>query len=309
MIDVQNVTKRFGGQTALDGVSFSVRPGELLGLLGPNGAGKTTCMRIIAGYLPPSEGRAVVNGLDVFEHPEEVKRMLGYMPEQPPLYDDMTSAECLEFVAEVHGIRGAAMRRAIDRAAERCGVTEVLQRLTGNLSKGYRQRVGLAQALIHDPGVLVLDEPTAGLDPRQVLELRRLIQALGAERTVVVSSHILSEVVNLCQSVAIISAGRLVAADSIGALVRTLSTARRFTVRVARPGRMGAGALASLRGVASAEQVAENEYAVALAKADDEAVESLAAAVVSAGAGLIELREQAMTLEEVFMRAVFGGKT
>jgi ABC-2 type transport system ATP-binding protein len=193
MITVNGVTKRFTERVAVDDVSFTVKKGEVMGFLGPNGAGKTTTMRIITGFMPPTEGSVEVNGLDVFEHPFEVKRTIGYMPEHPPLYLDMTVEGYLGFTAELRGLRGRAVKDAVRRVAETCGLREVIKRLAGNLSKGYRQRVGLAQALVHDPEVLVLDEPTVGLDPRQILEIRQLIKELGKVKTVILSTHVLPE--------------------------------------------------------------------------------------------------------------------
>jgi ABC-2 type transport system ATP-binding protein len=204
MISINNLTKNYGESVVVNNISLTVQKEEILGLLGPNGAGKTTTMRMITGYVPPSQGNITIDGLDVFEHPFEVKKKTGYMPEQPPLYYDMTTRECLTFVAEIHGLRGERIRESIERVSELCGITHMLNRLTGNLSKGYRQRVGLAQALIHDPEILILDEPTAGLDPKQIIEIRDLIKRLGSERTVILSSHILPEVTNVCKRIAII---------------------------------------------------------------------------------------------------------
>ena len=215
MIEVQHITKHYGRVTAVDDVSFRVERGEILGFLGPNGAGKTTTMRILTGYMPPSEGRAVVAGYDVFAQPIEAKRRTGYLPETPPLYPDMTVREYLDFVAQDQGRppRANASQR-VATIMERTHVADMADRHCGKLSKGYRQRVGLAQALIHDPEVLILDEPTAGLDPKQIIETRDLIRGLAGDHTIVLSTHILPEVAQTCQRVVIINKGRVVAVDT-----------------------------------------------------------------------------------------------
>src|SRR5713226_3726835 len=209
MIEVQNLTKRYGDLTAIQDVSFSVAKGEILGFLGPNGAGKTTTMRILTGFMPASGGTATVDGFDVFEDSFEVRKRIGYLPENPPLYTDMTVDSYLRFVARIKGVAKADLADAAARATETCGLTDVRDRLTGHLSKCFRQRVGLAQALIHDPPVLVLDEPTIGLDPRQIIEIRKLIRRLAGDRTVILSTHILPEVSQICEKVVILAAGRV----------------------------------------------------------------------------------------------------
>jgi ABC-2 type transport system ATP-binding protein len=209
MIEVRNLTKRYGELTAIEDVSFTVVRGEILGFLGPNGAGKTTTMRIVTGFMPATTGTVTVDGFDVFEQSFEVRKRIGYLPENPPLYTDMTVDSYLRFVARIKGIAKGAIGEATDRALETCGLANVRSRLTGHLSKGYRQRVGLAQALIHDPPVLVLDEPTIGLDPRQIIEIRTLIRRLAGERTVILSTHILPEVSQICEKVVILSNGRV----------------------------------------------------------------------------------------------------
>jgi ABC-2 type transport system ATP-binding protein len=198
LIEVDNLTKRYGRITAVDGISFVVKKGEILGFLGPNGAGKTTTMRILTCYLPPTEGTARVAGHDVFEEPLEVKKRVGYIPETPPLYPDMDVATYLDFCAKIKGVMAADRRARVDAAMEKCRVGDVRKTLIGRLSKGYRQRVGLAQAILHDPEVLILDEPTAGLDPKQIIETRDLIKGLGGEHTIILSTHILPEVSMTC---------------------------------------------------------------------------------------------------------------
>ncbi len=220
MIEVRNLTKRYGDLTAIRDVSFSVARGEVLGFLGPNGAGKTTTMRILTGFMPASSGTVTVDGFDVFENSFEVRRRIGYLPESPPLYTDMTVDGFLGFVARIKGVPRSDTGDAMERVLTTCGLTEVRHRLTGHLSKGYRQRVGLAQALIHDPPVLVLDEPTIGLDPRQIIEIRKLIRELSGDRTVILSTHILPEVSQICEKVVILSAGRIALEERMEALLK-----------------------------------------------------------------------------------------
>lgn len=223
MIEVRNLTKRYGDLLAVDRVSFTAQKGEIVGFLGPNGAGKTTTMRIITGFLPPTVGTVTVEGFDILDQAHEVRKRIGYLPENPPLYADMTVSSYLEFVGRIKGLARAALPDAVDRALQRCGLTEVRRRVLGHLSKGFRQRVGLAQALIHEPSVLVLDEPTIGLDPRQIRDIRGLVTELAGERTVILSTHILQEVTQICQKVVIINSGRVVVEDQIANLTRDMT--------------------------------------------------------------------------------------
>jgi ABC-2 type transport system ATP-binding protein len=220
MIEVANLSKRYGDLRAIEGVSFTAGSGQILGFLGPNGAGKTTTMRIITGFMPATSGTVRVEGFDVFDQSNEVRRRIGYLPENPPLYNDMAVAPYLRFVARLKGIPRRDVGEALERVLATCGIGDVRERLLGHLSKGYRQRVGLAQALIHDPPVLVLDEPTIGLDPRQIRDIRALVRALGGKRTIVLSTHILSEVTEVCDKVVIINDGRVVLEDQLANLTR-----------------------------------------------------------------------------------------
>ena len=215
MIEVEGLTKRYGSFTAVDNITFRVEKGQILGFLGPNGAGKTTTMRILTSYLPPSEGSARVEGFDVRTEPMEVKRRIGYLPESPPVYNDMTVKEYVTFCAQLKGVPGPDVAAAADRTMERCGLENRGRQLIGTLSKGYRQRVGLAQALVHNPPVLILDEPTSGLDPVQIIEIRKLIRDLADDHTVILSTHILPEVSVTCQAVAIIHEGKIRLADTL----------------------------------------------------------------------------------------------
>ena len=234
MIEVQHLSKHYGTVKAVDDVSFRAEAGEILGFLGPNGAGKTTTMRIITGYMPASEGKASVAGFDVFDQPIEAKRRTGYLPETPPLYPDMTVREYLTFVAKIKGVR-KDVRGAVDTVMKKTWVSDMAGRHTAKLSKGYKQRVGLAQALIHNPDVLVLDEPTAGLDPKQIIETRQLIRELRGNHTIVLSTHILPEVAQTCQKVVIINKGKIVAIDTPDALTERLHGAQTVFVEAQGP--------------------------------------------------------------------------
>src|ERR1041385_9179629 len=218
MIKVEGLTKRYARTVAVDNISFEVEKGQIVGFLGPNGAGKTTTMRVLTCFLPPTAGTANVAGYDVIEHPMEVKRRIGYLPETPPVYPEMEVSEYLTFVGRLKGIASADIGRRVDEVVGRCAVGDVRNKLIGKLSKGYKQRVGLAQAIIHNPDVLILDEPTSGLDPKQIIETRELIKNLSGEHTIILSTHILPEVEQTCEQVVIINKGRLVATDSVSNL-------------------------------------------------------------------------------------------
>jgi ABC-2 type transport system ATP-binding protein len=223
MIEVANLSKRYGDLAAVQDLSFTAHPGEILGFLGPNGAGKTTTLRVITGFLPATSGTVRVCGFDVFEQSAEVRRRIGYLPENPPLYNDMMVVPYLRFAARIHGVERGGVGAAVDRVVDTCGLSSVTGRLLGHLSKGFRQRVGLAQALIHDPEVLILDEPTNGLDPGQIREMLSFIRSLGAKRTIVLSTHILSQVLSACQKVVIINDGHIVLEAPLGDLTRDRS--------------------------------------------------------------------------------------
>jgi ABC-2 type transport system ATP-binding protein len=317
VIEVQHITKRYGRVTAVDDVSFRVERGEILGFLGPNGAGKTTTMRILTGYMPASEGRAMVAGYDVFDKPIEAKLRTGYLPETPPLYPDMTVREYLDFVGKIKGVPPRERKQRVASVMERTRVADMADRHCSKLSKGYRQRVGLAQALIHNPEVLILDEPTAGLDPKQIIETRDLIRGLAGDHTVVLSTHILPEVAQTCQRVVIINKGRVVAVDTPDNLTARLKGAATMYVQVDAGGADAGAALASVPGVtrvASADQKAPAGPGVPPPASDSPLsfeVESepdvdvrreLARAIVTRGWGLLELRPVRMSLEDVFLQ-------
>jgi ABC-2 type transport system ATP-binding protein len=305
LIEVHDLTKYYGPTKAIEGVTFRVEKGEILGLLGPNAAGKTTTMRILTCYLPSSSGTAAVAGHDVFEDSLEVRKRIGYLPENPPLYDDMTTVRYLDFVSRIKGVDGQDRRRRIAGVMERCHLNEVRDILIGKLSKGYRQRVGLAQALVHDPEVIILDEPTMGLDPKQIIQVRELIKSLGGEHTVVLSSHILPEVSQTCERVVIINRGRVVAEDTPENLTGQLKGAERLFLRVAGPAEEAARTIEALPGVTAvspAGSPAEGEYDFHVeSQLKRDIRRELADLVVTSGWGLLELRPVGMSLEEVFL--------
>jgi ABC-2 type transport system ATP-binding protein len=303
MIEVVGLTKFYGEVKALDDVSFDVRKGEILGFLGPNGAGKTTTMRILTGFLSPTYGTAKVAGYDVVENSLEVRRITGYLPETVPLYNEMRVSEYLGYMARIRGIPRKKIRDRVDYVIERCGLREVADRINGHLSKGYRQRVGVAQAIVHDPQVLILDEPTIGLDPVQVREVRQLIKSMAGERTIILSTHILPEVSMTCERVLIIHKGRIVAEDTPEGLSLRLRQSERILVRLARVPSQPLSALGQLDGVIRVEHVGDNLFAIEAPPGRD-IREQVAEFVVKNGWGLLELRREEMTLEDIFVNLV-----
>ena len=303
MISVDRLTKVYGSRVAVWEVSFEVAAGEILGFLGPNGAGKTTTMRMITGFIPPSSGTVRVAGFDVIEHPQEAKAQIGYLCENPPVYREMVVRSYLRFVSEIKGVPRARRGALVDRAIRLCGLQEVAHRVIGHLSKGYRQRVGLAQAILHEPKVLILDEPTVGLDPRQIIEIREVIRGLAGEQTVVLSTHILPEVQMTCSRVVIINEGQVVAQDSIENLAAGIGRVQTLRVRVARDTETLAGELRAVPGVSGAARDGEATYLVRI-DGGDTARERVAAAVVSAGVGLLDLSRERASLEEIFLKLV-----
>jgi ABC-2 type transport system ATP-binding protein len=301
VIEVQHVTKQYGRVTAVDDLSFRVEKGEILGFLGPNGAGKTTTMRILTGYMPPTEGKAMVAGYDVFTHPVEAKRRTGYLPETPPLYPDMTVREYLDFVSRIKGVAAAERKTRVASVMKRTFIADVAEKHCSKLSKGYRQRVGLAQALIHNPEVLILDEPTAGLDPKQINETRQLIRELGGDHTIILSTHILPEVAQTCQRVVIINKGRVVAIDTPDNLTARLTGSETMYVQVDAGGAEVGPALAGIPGVTRVLASDGNGYEVESERGTD-VRRDIARTVVNRGWGLLELRPMRMSLEEVFMK-------
>lgn len=306
MIQVEHLTKQYGTRTAVEDLSFEVPKGEILGFLGPNGAGKTTTMRIMAGFIPATSGVARVAGFDVRESPREVKRRIGYLPEQPPLYSDMTVQEYLRFVARIKGVESRRCTQSIQRVVEQCVLGEVQGRLIGNLSRGYRQRVGLAQALIHYPEVLILDEPTVGLDPKQIIEVRQLIKGLQGTHTVILSTHILSEVTVTCQRVVIIHEGRMVAVDTQEGLSARLRKSEKISLKIKSPPPDCIERLKAIPGVLNAfsEDMAGGDGHPYIVESElgRDVREALAGCVVSNHWGLLQMQPVVITLEDVFLR-------
>ena len=302
MIDAQNITKRYGDHTAIERVTFSVDKGEVLAFLGPNGAGKTTTMRILTCFMPATEGTARVAGYDCFEQPLEVKRRIGYLPETPPVYQELTVAEYLTFTGRLKGMGRADLRRELDRTIERLSLGDVRHRLIANLSRGYKQRVGLAQALLHDPPVLILDEPTVGLDPKQIIEIRELIKSLAGSHTVILSTHILPEATAVCQRVVIISGGRIAAVDTPERLSARLRQSEKISVTVKTPPPDLADRFRSLPGVLGVFEPTDSGAFLLECELGRDLRDDIARLIVTQGWGLLELKAVSMTLEDVFLR-------
>jgi ABC-2 type transport system ATP-binding protein len=310
MITVKEFTKRYARNTAVDHISFEIQKGQIVGFLGPNGAGKTTTMRMLTCFLPPTAGTATVAGFDVLEEPMEVKKRIGYLPEAPPLYPEMLTGEYLSFVGSLKGLRGAELKQRVDYVSERCSVADVRNKQLGKLSKGYRQRVGLAQAIIHNPEVLILDEPTSGLDPKQINETRDLIKSLAGDHTIILSTHILSEVEQICQQVIIISKGKLVATDTVDNLQSRARGVESVLVEVAgRSGDLDSKvAQARIEKISGVSRVIFKEKRQTRSTFEIETQKDhfvrgdLARAVVEAGWDLNELRSSAASLEEIFLQ-------
>jgi ABC-2 type transport system ATP-binding protein len=305
IIEVTNLTKNYGPYRAVDSVSFSVKKGEVVGFLGPNGAGKTTTMKIITGFMAASSGTAKIAGFDVFEDPIEVKKRIGYLPETPPLYGDMSVESYLKFVAQLKGVPKENLKRLVDRSIEKTDLGSVRRRLIQNLSKGYRQRVGISQALVSDPEVLILDEPTVGLDPRQVAEVRSLIKELAGHHTIVLSTHILPEVQASCQRIIIINKGKIVAEDSIDRLSSRISGAGRVRLRVLKPGPSLEKMFRETSGVTGV-RTDINEYEIDTDGSKETAARLAEKAV---GHGLFEMKQETFNLEDVFLKLTTSEET
>ena len=304
MIDVRDVTKRYGQFTAVNEISFSVATGEVVAFLGPNGAGKTTTMRILTCFLPATSGHASVAGFDCFEQPMSVKRSIGYLPEVPPLYPEMTVMEFLKFAAHLRGVASSEIDRVVDCVLGRVSLGEVRGRLIANLSRGYRQRVGLAQALVHEPSVLILDEPTSGLDPRQIIEIRGLITSLAEKHTVILSTHILPEATAVCGRVVIINDGRIMAQDSQERLSAKLRQSAKVSVILRSPTPETMQHLQAIPGVLNVfhENTAPHPTYLVESSANQDLREDLARLAVNQEWGLVELMSVTMTLEDVFLK-------
>jgi ABC-2 type transport system ATP-binding protein len=310
VLEVSHLSKNYGPFQAVKDISFTANAGEVVGFLGPNGAGKTTTMRLITGYLPPSAGEVKVEGLTVRTNALEAKRRIGYLPEMPPVYPELTVNEYLNFVARLWKMRGSARKEAVTRSCEKTALTDVRHRVIGHLSKGYRQRVGIAQAILHDPPLLILDEPTAGLDPRQILETRQLIRELAGNHTVIVSTHILSEAAASCDRVVIINKGELVAVDTPDNLTHRLKRTDTVMLQVRGPAEAVGQALRTIEGVLKVTPMAPTPHSTAgnwQVEAQNAAVrEALARQIVSNHWGLVEMRPLEMSLEEIFLSLTAG---
>jgi len=304
LIDVKNLTKNYGSFQAVKDVSFFIDKGEVVGFLGPNAAGKTTTMRILTCYMSATEGTVSVAGFDVFENSMSVKKRIGYLPEHPPLYHEMTVESYLTFVGKIKGLSGKDLKIKLDRVLERTSTLDVRKRLIAKISKGYKQRVGIAQALIHDPEVLVLDEPTVGLDPKQIIEVRELIKELGEDHTIILSTHILPEVSATCGRVIIINNGRIVAEDTPENLTRGTDGNENIEVTIEGPSKDVSSALKALSGIKNVESNGKGKslvYKIEIDKKSD-ARKSVAACVVNNGWGLIELKLVGRSLEDIFLQ-------
>jgi ABC-2 type transport system ATP-binding protein len=313
MIKVEGLTKRYARTVAVDNISFEVDKGQIVGFLGPNGAGKTTTMRVLTCFLPPTGGTANVAGYDVIEQPIEVKRRIGYLPETPPVYPEMEVVEYLHFAGRLKGISSADIAKRADEAMQRCALGDVRKKLIGKLSKGFRQRVGIAQAIIHNPDVLILDEPTSGLDPKQIIEIRALLRQLAGEHTIILSTHILSEVENSCERVIIISQGKIVAVDSVANLTNRLRGSEAVSLEVEagpNPGEV----LSRLEQVSGVSRVVMKDSKDGRLLFEIESLQGrqirsdLARTVVNSGWGLNELRAFGMSLEDIFLELTAAEK-
>jgi len=306
MIVVEHLTKKYGSLTAVRDLSFRVEKGKIWGLLGPNAAGKTTTMRVLTGYLSATGGKASVGPYDVFEEPNEVKKIIGYLPETVPLYADMTVAGYLEFITEIKQVPAAKKREAVERAVEEAGLQSVRGRLIKNISRGYKQRVGIAQALIHDPQVLILDEPTIGLDPAQIIEIRQLVKSLKKNHTIMLSTHILQEVTQTCDGAVIINEGQLMASGSLDELTASFKDTDGVVLKLRKGNAEVAALLKKVPGVETVKRDG-NEYRVEWVKGRQDLRDDITRLVVDKDLGLLEMRPAALNIEDLYLKIVSGG--
>ncbi len=307
MIEVESITKRYGSLVAIKDVSFSVEKGEIVGFLGPNGAGKTTTLKIITCYMPPTEGTVKVDGIDCLENSLEVRKRLGYLPESVPLYREMTVKRFLKFAAESKGVNGKKKEKEIDRVMDTCGLSEVKNRIIGHLSKGYRQRVGIAQALINDPPILIFDEPTIGLDPSQIIEIRQLIKDLGEEKTIILSSHILPEVSQVCQKVIIINRGKVIATETPANLTSQLQKTTRIILRVKSDSEPVDSIIEKLKGIPGVMNITREHQEDSLVIETDQTKDLrpvISRTVVENNWDLLEIKLHDFSLEDIFLELV-----
>ena len=307
MIEVKNLTRYYGTRRAINNISFQIEKGEVVGFLGPNGAGKSTTMNIISCILPASSGSAKINGFDTFEQSLEIRKVIGYLPETPPLYSDMIVSDYLNFAAGVRGVDTKRISSSVDRVIEKCSLKDVGHRIIGRLSKGYQQRVGLAQAMVHDPEILILDEPTIGLDPIQIIEIRKLIQELTTEHTIILSSHILPEINQICKRVIIINDGEIAAVDSLGGLAASLRKSERLSLTVRNSENNIVEKLNGLNQVISATNSEGNQYLIECALRSN-LQDEIAKLALENNWGIIELKPVSMTLEDIFLKLTLEEK-
>ena len=307
MIEVKNLTRYYGTRRAINNISFQIEKGEVVGFLGPNGAGKSTTMNIIACILAASSGSAKINGFDTFEQSLEIRKIIGYLPETPPLYSDMIVSDYLNFAAGIRGVDTKRISSSVDRVIEKCSLKDVGHRIIGRLSKGYQQRVGLAQAMVHDPEILILDEPTIGLDPIQIIEIRKLIQELTTEHTIILSSHILPEINQICKRVIIINDGEIAAVDSLGGLAASLRKSDRLSLTVRSSENNVIEKLNSLDQVISATNNGGNQYLIECALRSN-LQDKIAKLALENNWGIVELKPVSMTLEDIFLKLTLEEK-
>jgi len=307
MIEVKNLTRYYGTRRAINNISFQIEKGEVVGFLGPNGAGKSTTMNIISCILAASSGSAKINGFDTFEQSLEIRKIIGYLPETPPLYSDMIVSDYLNFAAGIRGIDTKRISSSVDRVIEKCSLKDVGHRIIGRLSKGYQQRVGLAQAMVHDPEILILDEPTIGLDPIQIIEIRKLIQELTTEHTIILSSHILPEITQICKRVIIINDGEIAAVDSLGGLAASLRKSDRLSLTVRNSENNVVEKLNGLDQVISATNDGGNQYLIECALSSN-LQDEIAKLALENNWGIVELKPISMTLEDIFLKLTLEEK-
>ncbi|MBY0471321.1 ABC transporter ATP-binding protein [bacterium] len=301
MISVSHLTKFYGPRKAIDDLSFEVQKGEIVGFLGPNGAGKSTTMKILTGFMPATDGKAVVAGHDVFEDPISVKRNVGYLPETPPVYTEMKVKDYLEFTGKLHQVPTTSLSKSVKNAIERTSLGDVQNRLIGNLSKGYRQRVGLAQALLHNPKVLILDEPTVGLDPKQIIEIRELIKSLGGDHTVILSSHILPEVTAICQRIIVLARGKIAAEDSLEGLTMRMKKGLIYSMEVKKPSSEGVDAIRKIPGISGVSSNG-SKLLVEMTAGSRDVRDQVVEMAVNRGMGVLEFSPEKVSLEEIFLQ-------
>ena len=307
MIEVENLTKFYGPRRAINNLTFQIAAGEIVGFLGPNGAGKSTTMNILSCILPASSGTARIQGYDTFENSIQLRKTIGYLPETPPLYPDMNVRDYMKFAAQVRGLRGKKIGIAVETVIEKCSLKDVSHRIIGRLSKGYQQRVGLAQAMVHDPDILILDEPTIGLDPIQIIEIRKLIQELATSHTIILSSHILPEITQICQRVIIINEGAIAAVDSLEGLTASLRKSERLSLTVRNDNNEIEGKLNSLEQVLSVLPGEKNQFLIECTL-NSNLQDEFARMALDNQWGLVEIKRLSMTLEDVFLKLTIEEK-